>query len=222
MRPGATAGSPSTRGRIDKRQAILEAAFVIFAREGYAQASVDAIAAEAGVAKPTIYNHLGGKENLFLHAMTATAERTTARSLAVVSRLAVDAADLHTAFADVGEALLSCYCSEESWALRRLLHAEIVRFPGLFDAIGASGPNQVGEAFADRLARLALAGRLRLTDPVEAAEQFLALITGPVASRSALGTRPLGDAQLRRVAEAASTTFLRAFTAAPVGLPVSD
>lgn len=180
---------------------------------------MDAIAAEAGVAKPTIYNHLDSKENLFVRAMTATAEKATARSRAVVTRLAVDAADLHTALADVGEGLLGCYCSAESWALRRLLNAEIVRFPKLFDAIGASGPDQVEEAFADRLARFALAGRLTLTDPVEAAEQFLALITGPVATRSALGTRPLDATQVRRVAEAAATTFLRAFATAPADLP---
>ncbi|CAO5173180.1 TetR/AcrR family transcriptional regulator, mexJK operon transcriptional repressor [Frankia sp. AiPs1] len=218
----ATAGSSGTRGRIDKRQAILDAAFVVFAREGYAQASVDAIAAEAGVAKPTIYNHLDSKENLFVRAMTTTAEKAVARSRAVVTRLAVDATDLHAAMTEVGEGLLGCYSAPESWALRRLLNAEIVRFPELFDAIDSSGPDQVQEAFADRLARLALAGRLTLTDPVEAAEQFLALLTGPVATRSALGTKPLDETQMRRVAESAATTFLRAFATAPVSLPTVD
>jgi len=52
-------------GRIDKRQAILDAAFTIFARDGYYLAGVDAIAAEARVAKHTIYNHFRDKENLF-------------------------------------------------------------------------------------------------------------------------------------------------------------
>ncbi|CAI7980949.1 MULTISPECIES: TetR/AcrR family transcriptional regulator [unclassified Parafrankia] len=218
-----SAGSVGTRGRIDKRQAILDAAFAVFAREGYAQASIDMIASEAGVAKPTIYNHLGGKENLFRHAMAAAADRTTAKSLAVVSRLTADVADLPTAFTDVGRALLECYCAADSWALRRLLHAEIVRFPDLFDMIGANGPNQVGEAFADRLARLALAGRLRLADPVEAAEQFLALLTGPVAHRSALGTRPFDDTQIQHTARAATATFLRAFAAAaPTEVPPAE
>ncbi|WP_131770844.1 TetR/AcrR family transcriptional regulator, partial [Candidatus Protofrankia californiensis] len=53
------------RGRVDKREAILAAAFEVFARKGYEGASVDLIASEAGVAKPTLYNHLGSKENLF-------------------------------------------------------------------------------------------------------------------------------------------------------------
>ncbi|OAA19780.1 transcriptional regulator [Frankia sp. EI5c] len=213
------AGGASTRGRIDKRQAILDAAFTVFAREGYAQASIDMIATEAGVAKPTIYNHLGGKENLFRHAMAASADKTTAKTLAVVSRLTVDVPDLHNAFVEVGRELLDCYCAEDSWALRRLLHAEIVRFPDLFDMIGANGPSQVAEAIADRLARLALAGRLRLTDPVEAGEQFLALLTSPVAGRSALGTRPFDDTQRQHAAQSAATTFLRAFGAAPPAEP---
>ncbi|KPM54280.1 TetR family transcriptional regulator [Frankia sp. R43] len=209
------AGGASTRGRIDKRQAILDAAFVVFAREGYAQASIDLIAAEAGVAKPTIYNHLAGKENLFRHAMAAAADRTTARTLTAVSRLTADVPDLHLAFVEVGRALLDCYCSADSWALRRLLHAEIVRFPDLFDLVGASGPGQVAQAVADRLARLALAGRLRLTDPVEAGEQFVALLTGPVAGRSALGTLPFDDVQRQAAAHSATVTFLRAFGAEP-------
>lgn len=65
------------RGRIDKRQAILEAAFRTFAREGYGQSCVREIAAEAGVAKPTIYNHLGDKETLFREAMLAAVGRTS-------------------------------------------------------------------------------------------------------------------------------------------------
>ncbi|MCK9878039.1 TetR/AcrR family transcriptional regulator [Frankia sp. AgPm24] len=210
-----TAGAVGARGRIDKRQAILDAAFAVFAREGYPQASIDLIAGEAGVAKPTIYNHFENKESLFRHAMTATADRASVKTIAAVSRLSADVADVRVAFVDVGCALLECYCADDSWALRRLLHAEITRFPDLYDLLGASGPEQVGELFADRLARLALAGRLQLTDPVEAAEQFLALLTGPVAGRSALGTRPFDQTQRRRTAEAATSTFLRAFTAAP-------
>ncbi|MCM3884353.1 TetR/AcrR family transcriptional regulator [Frankia sp. R82] len=221
-RPGVTAagaagrsGAVGARGRIDKRQAILDAAFAVFAREGYSQASIDLIAGEAGVAKPTIYNHFENKESLFRHAMTATADRASVKTIAAVGRLSADVADVRLAFVDVGRALLACYCADDSWALRRLLYAEITRFPDLFDLLGASGPEQVSELFADRLARLTLAGRLQLSDPVEAAEQFLALLTGPVAGRSALGTRPFDQAQQRRTAEAATSTFLRAFAAAP-------
>ncbi|WP_187345394.1 TetR/AcrR family transcriptional regulator C-terminal domain-containing protein [Cystobacter ferrugineus] len=42
---------------------------------------------------------------------------------------------------------------------------------------------------ADRLARLSLAGRLSASNPAEAAKQFIALLTGPLKTRSLLGTR---------------------------------
>ncbi|MFF2813559.1 TetR/AcrR family transcriptional regulator [Streptomyces sp. NPDC058000] len=203
----------AARGRIDKRHAILDAAFTVFAREGYGKASVDAIADEASVAKPTVYNHFGGKEDLFREAMAATAEQATAKSLAVVAGLGGDVDDLTGALSDVGYRLLLCYSSDDAWALRRLLYAEISRFPDLFDKVWGHGPNQLSEALADRLARLALAGRLRLTDPVRAAEQFVALLTGPLEGRTVLGTRTVSDDELRATVAAAVDTFTSAFGA---------
>ncbi len=202
-----------SRGRIDKRQAILQAAFAVFAREGYGKAGVDAIAVEAGVAKPTVYNHFGGKEDLFREAMATTAEQATAKSLAVVADLAGGVEDLRGTLTDVGHRLLQCHSSAEAGALRRLLYAEIPHFPDLFDKIWGHGPHQLSEALADRLARLALAGLLRLTDPVRAAEQFVALLTGPLEGRTVLGTRTVPDDELRATAADAVDTFLSAFAA---------
>lgn len=69
------------------------------------------------------------------------------------------------------------------------------------------------EALADRLARLALAGQLDLADPAQAAEQFAALLTGPVEARSQLGARKLPAAELKAMTRAAVDTFLKAFGA---------
>ena len=206
------------RGRIDKREAILAAAGEVFAREGYALAGVDVIAAEAGVAKPTVYNHFGDKETLFREAIAAAADRALAKHLAAVDRLR-DGNDLRTTLEDVGHQMLVCHCEERSVALRRLLNAELGRFPDLIDIVRGRAADRVTEALADRLARLALAGRLRKLDPTEAAEQFIALLTGPVEARSRLGTRPVPDDELWTVTRAAVETFLRAFGEA---LPVVE
>ena len=199
------------RGRIDKRQAILDAAAVVFAREGYAQAGVDVIAAEAGVAKPTVYNHFGDKESLFRAWIAAEADRAMAKNLAVVDRLQDTGRDLRKVLEDVGHRFLQCYCEDTSSALRRLLYAELTRFPDLADIARGRAANRVNDAFADRLARLALAGRLRISDPAEAAEQFSALLTGPIEARSRLGTRNVPDRELRAISRSAVNTFLRAF-----------
>ncbi|NYI03522.1 TetR/AcrR family transcriptional regulator [Allostreptomyces psammosilenae] len=208
-RSGAAAAG--ARGRIDKRWAILDAAFAVFAREGYAQAGVDAIAAEAGVAKATVYNHFGDKETLLRQAVTAHAERALAQNLAAVERLTDRGGELGAMLQDVGYHLLQCYCDERSWALRRLLAAELHQFPDLLDIVQGQVADRVTEALADRLARLALAGRLNTTDALLAAEQFSGLLVGPVEKRSRLGTRQLPDAELRDVVGAAVCTFLRAF-----------
>jgi TetR/AcrR family transcriptional repressor of mexJK operon len=199
------------RGRIDKRQAILEAASAVFSREGYARAGVDVIAAVAGVAKPTVYNHFGDKANLFREAIAADADRALATHLAALEPLQDSGADLRARLEDVGHHMLVCHCDERSVALRRLLHAELTRFPELMDVVRGRAADPVTEALADKLARLSLAGRLRRLDPAEAAEQFIALLTGPIEARSRLGTRQVPDDELWAVARAAVTTFLRAF-----------
>lgn len=203
----------STRGRIDKRQAILRGAFTVFARQGYAQACVQEIADEAGVAKPTVYNHLTDKATLFRHAVHDAARDALHRRLAALEPLADPGDDVRALLEDVGHELVRLHGDDRSCALRRLLHSEIARFPDLLDVVTEFGPHRLVRALADRLARLALSGRLRVTDPDQAAEQFLALLTGPLEARSRLGTRALGDAETRELSRAAVDTFLRAYGA---------
>nr|WP_258054665.1 TetR/AcrR family transcriptional regulator [Streptomyces sp. Ru71] len=215
--PGRTA----SRGRIDKREAILGAAFTVFARRGYARACMEEIAEVAGVAKHTVYNHLGDKENLFRSALEATADAVMAENLAVVDLLADEgtgneagqpqAGDLRERLEDVAHRLLLQCCDERSWSLRRLLYAEITQFPDLLEVVWGRGASRLKQALADRLARLSLAGRLRPCDPAEAAEQFLALLTAPMEARSRLGTREVPESELHTVGRAAVDTFLQAY-----------
>ena len=53
------------RWRDVRRGRLLEAATRIFSRVGYEAASVDDIAFEAGIGKPTVYRYFPGKEALF-------------------------------------------------------------------------------------------------------------------------------------------------------------
>lgn len=206
-----TATTRAARGRIDKRQAILDAAFAVFARRGYAQACVKEIAEEAGVAKPTVYNHLSDKETLFRHTLEAAADAVLAENLAVVERLRDPGDDLRAALEDTGHRLLKVCGGERSSALRWLTYSQVGGFPDLIEAVQSRTSDRLTEALADRLARLALAGRLRPCEPTLAAQQFLALLTGPLEARSRLGTRKVTAAETRAVADAAVDTFLRAY-----------
>ncbi|GAA5052288.1 TetR/AcrR family transcriptional regulator [Nocardia callitridis] len=201
----------TARGRIDKREAILDAAFTVFAREGYALAVVDTIAIEAGVAKRTVYNHFGDKETLFRAVFARDADRAVAKNLEAVEQLARDTGEVREVLLAVAFRLGQCYCDDRSWAVRRLMYAEITRFPDLLDLIRGRAMDRVNDALADRLARLSLAGRLAIDDPSRAAEQFTALFTAPLEIRSQLGTRRVADAELHEVTDAAVHTFLQAF-----------
>ncbi|MDA0632318.1 TetR/AcrR family transcriptional regulator [Nonomuraea sp. MCN248] len=184
------------------------------ARPGYAQAGVDLIAAEARVAKATVYSHFGDKENLLREAVSASADQALADNLAAVDRLTDCGTDLRATLEDVGLRLLQCYGDDRSWALRRLLSAEINQFPDLLD-IHTRAVDRVTETLADRLARLTVAGRLHTPDPVLAAEQFFALLCGPMDKRARLGTRHVADTERRALSRAAVHTFLQAFASAP-------
>src|SRR3954453_18738297 len=58
-----------------RRQRIVEAAARLFADAAYAEVHMDAIAAEAGVAKPTLYRYFATKEELFIEALEQTLTR---------------------------------------------------------------------------------------------------------------------------------------------------
>ncbi|WP_327150460.1 TetR/AcrR family transcriptional regulator [Nocardia sp. NBC_01329] len=205
-----TPASARARGRIDKQQAILDAAFVVFTHTGYAQARMDQIAAAAGVAKATVYSHFGDKEEVFRRAVRSLSDTALAANSAVVERLAEPGADLESLLLEVGGALVRCYCAPESRALRRLVCAEAGQFPDLPDLVDDVA-DRVGRALADRLARLALAGSLRIDDPDLAAAQWMALLTGPLRARQVFGDTSPSEAELDRVAAAAVRTFLAAF-----------
>ncbi|GAB4583492.1 TetR/AcrR family transcriptional regulator [Nocardia sp. IFM 10818] len=199
------------RGRIDKRQQILEAAFAVFARRGYAQTCVQEIADAAGVAKPTVYNHLTDKGTLFREALLAAADAVGSETLAAVDPLRDTGGDPRPAFTDSAYRLLQTCSSERGRSLHRLAYAQADEFADLAAEVQQRTAIRLREALADRLARLALAGRLRPCDPETAAEQYLALLTGPLETRSRLGARRIPAAELRAIADAATDTFLRAY-----------
>lgn len=201
----------AARGRAGKRDAILAAAFTVFARQGYTQAGVQEIADEAGVAKPTVYSHFGDKEDLFRHAMTAAADAVLAENLAILERLRAGTPDLGAAFEDVGYRMVRVCCGDRAHALRWLTFGQVARFPDLIVDVQERTSTRLRDALADRLARLTVAGELRDHDPELAADQFLALLTGPLEARSRLGTRAVPVAGLRAIAAAAADTFLRAY-----------
>src|SRR6201995_4781603 len=61
-----SAGRPRVRmtGR-ERREQLLDVGRALFAEKGFDAASIEEIAARAGVSKPVVYEHFGGKEGLY-------------------------------------------------------------------------------------------------------------------------------------------------------------
>jgi AcrR family transcriptional regulator len=74
------ASSPSSAPgyRVDS-DVILDAATTVFAAEGFDRANMDAIAAQGGITKPTLYARFGSKEGLFAAAVQREYEVRKAR-----------------------------------------------------------------------------------------------------------------------------------------------
>lgn len=63
-----------------KRKAILDAALTVFSRKGHAEASVDDVAEQAGIAKGTLYLYFRSKEELYLAALVSDLRAMSAES----------------------------------------------------------------------------------------------------------------------------------------------
>jgi TetR/AcrR family transcriptional regulator, mexJK operon transcriptional repressor len=197
-----------------KGEAIAAAALRLFLRDGYERTSVDAIAAEAGVSKRTIYNRYGDKESLFLSvlrdtfaAMLATFRRIADAHLAqIIAGEGTLERDL-TAF--VREAALTLTMAPERLALIRLILTEAPYFPSLLrEEVGQQGMHGT---VARILARLAQAGRLAVTDPDEAAEHLFALTFAQASNRSVFGAAPLSESEVDSIITSGVRVFLRAY-----------
>ncbi|MCZ2523600.1 TetR/AcrR family transcriptional regulator [Streptomyces sp. HB2AG] len=163
-----------------KRQAIVRAARTLFLREGFG-VGMDAIAAEAGVSKVTVYNHFGSKESLFTAVVAGALDEPLARDAgsAALARLA-EAEDLRAALTDLARTWVHTVRTDhEVAALRTLVAAELHRFPGLGDAWRDHGPAGHHAAVAEALRALVDRGRLDIPDLETAIIQLYALLVHP-------------------------------------------
>ncbi|HXP53592.1 MAG TPA: TetR family transcriptional regulator [Streptosporangiaceae bacterium] len=86
-----TEPDPGTPPRLSRKEAkartrelLLDAATRVFARKGYAGASVDDIAEAAGFTIGALYSNFSGKEDLFIELLSARSSTRMADALAIV------------------------------------------------------------------------------------------------------------------------------------------
>jgi AcrR family transcriptional regulator len=199
------------KSHIAKRLSVLEAASIVFCRDGFASASIELIAAEAGVSRQTIYNHYGDKEKLFIAVVKDMTERANAVLFTTLASFPDNPADIEAELIEFATLLArNCQCNGVCIALRKLIQTEGQRYPELFAPWRELGPERAWNAIAARFAKLHHAGYLDIDNPDIAARQFQALVNSDLYIGTLLGDKPT-DAQMRSAAAAAVKTFLKAY-----------
>lgn len=190
-----------------KRRAILDAAVEVFCAQGYARASMDAIAAEAGVGKQTVYGHFGDKERLFLAAVQ---DARTAFPHEQVD-LVTDTGDPRADLTSIGQHVLAVVLSPTVSALHRLTIAEVTHHPELQRAWREGAEPRMDHAVATYLRGCHAAGTLHVPDPSTAARQFSCLLITEARVATAYGTQPLAVPLRRAIAAGAADLIVRAY-----------
>lgn len=158
------------QNRLNRERAILDAALKVFAAQGYTGASMDAVAAEAGVTKPTLYSYFPSKESLFQAMMLGKRDVMLdvfehPSQQGMVADLLVFA----WAYADT-------VMRPEMLSLARLIIGEVQRFPEIGRAYQASGPDHLLRGIMRYLDGQRHAGRLDFEDTELAAQDLWGLI----------------------------------------------
>jgi AcrR family transcriptional regulator len=80
----ATSPVRSRLAKADRMEQVLLAAHELFAERGYAEVTMDEVAAAVGVTKPLLYNYFGNKERLYIACMKRSGDALTAMILDTV------------------------------------------------------------------------------------------------------------------------------------------
>ncbi|QRM33853.1 TetR/AcrR family transcriptional regulator [Microvirga sp. VF16] len=151
-----------------KRRQIVDGARQIFLQSGYAEASMDEIAAKAGVSKGTLYNHFDSKDDMFKSLIHAEAKRL-ARDLP-----SPDPEDPNPASAltRIGIAILQILEVPATVATLRLVIGALGRFPNLGEEFLIQSLGPTVERIAEYLDTHVAPGDIQIQNTRSAAEQF--------------------------------------------------
>ena len=149
-----------SRKRLQTRDHLASVALALFERDGFDSVTMEQIAAEADVARATLYNHFPVKEAVLVHAMHAQLaqdlEPLIARVLAV------------SGFVDRMTLLLDA--SAGWWALHRQYAAPYIRFR--FQDVH-NDASEMLSAYTGLIAQAQASGELRSAVPADRSARYL-------------------------------------------------
>ena len=196
----------------ERLRRIMEAAHSHFNAHGLERASVDAIAADAGVSKMTIYSHFASKEGLFEAVIRDRTDRVMG---GVAGVEALDPMQPRKALLAVGEQFLALAREEGVLGQFRLIYgaAPVQREACL--AFYRQGPERLIDDLAVYLGRADAAGTLNIRHPRQAADLFLSMFLGDGHIRGLMMLDMPDARENRALLREAVRVFMAAYAKAP-------
>ncbi len=198
------------QNKLEKKNRILDAAIKVFAETGFSGASMEDIAAEAKLTKPTLYKYFPSKAALFQSMMMVPRDAMMLAFDETSDKGMVD--QLHQFAWKYADTILhSDYLS-----LARLIIGEAHRFPEIGKEYQASGPDKVLDGLMSFMTAQRTAGRLEFDDAELAAEDFWGLILSAPRNRALyIPDTDLGQPIIGRYIDNGLRVFLRAYSTQP-------
>lgn len=207
----STVMKPASPGRpkdLEKRAAILDAGKRLFPQQGFEGTSMDAIAAEAGVSKLTVYSHFTDKETLFKEVVQAKCEEQLPQALFLADLEGPLRGQLRT----IASAFFSLIASDEAIAMHRMMTSQTQQSRKLAELFWEAGPQRVMQAFESFLQQEVAAGQLVIADIHTAASQFFCLLKGELHARMLCGCcQPITARDVDAHLDATVDLFLRGY-----------
>lgn len=195
-----------------KRRAIVEAATHLFVEKGYAETSMDEIAAAAAVSKPTVYNHFADKRDLFAAIVRETVSDVDT-VVATVTKSFETIQDVDSALNHLATIFLNALLKPDLIRLRRLVIGTADEFPDVAKSWYEAGFSRVLDSLGDGFRGLHRKGLLTVENPLTAANHFVGLLLWIPLNQAlfAVRTDALSRAEVERHAKSAVRAFLTGY-----------
>jgi AcrR family transcriptional regulator len=191
-----------------RRDHIVAIARQVFMEEGYAAASMSAIAARVGGSKGTLYNYFRSKAELF----DAVIREDCDRMQDVLFEAKGSADDLETTLLHLGRGFVRLMLSDEVLAMHRIVVAESARFPEVGEAHFRAGPKRGKERLMALFDEAIAEGQLKIADKERAAEQLAELMLAGIYRRRLFNIGPPpAEAEIDANVEAGLAVFMAAY-----------
>lgn len=192
----------------ERRARILAGATEIFIADGYEGASMSRIAETANVSKGTLYNYFPSKEALF----GAVVRQRCSQFVHEVFSELQDDAPVEPELKRIGSIMMKLMLAPNSQAVFRVVVMEAAKFPELASIFMESGPRVMLRRLTAWLTVQNDAGRLQMSDPQFAAEQFFALTQTRLVLRSRIEPDyRASEVEIEEVLDGAIRVFLSAY-----------